>query len=116
MYTKAQEVEQAYDTAAWLEPRIMQTIETTKRTQKEIKMYTKAQEVEQVYDVAQWDNHVYSEGCYALAVAAARELGGVEVQNANDDGSTSYAPSRTFEFDDNSSVYIMCGGVCVITN
>ena len=38
----------------------------------------------------------------------------VEVQNANDDGSTSYAPSRTFEFDDSSSVYVSYGGVYVI--
>ena len=75
---------------------------------------TKAQEVEQVYDTAAWDDNLYSEGCYSLAVHAAWDLGGVEVQNANDDGSTSFAPSRTFEFDDSSSVYIMCGGVYVI--
>ena len=76
-------------------------------------MYTKAQDVEQVYDAAQYED-CSSEGCYALAVDAAWELGGVEVQNANDDGSTSYAPSRTFEFDDSSSIYIMCGGTYVI--
>ncbi len=76
--------------------------------------YTKAQKVEQAYDIANWENGTHSEGCYSLAVHAAWELGGVEVQNANDDGSTSFAPSRTFEFDDSSSVYIMCGGVYVI--
>ena len=74
----------------------------------------KAEQVEQVYDVAQWQHNTHSEGCYSLAVHAAWELGGVEVQNANDDGSTSYAPSRTFEFDDSSSIYIMYGGTYVI--
>ena len=74
----------------------------------------KAETVEQVYDDAAWGNGTHSEGCYALAVHTAWELGGVEVQNANDDGSTSYAPSRTFEFDDSSSIYIMCGGTYVI--
>ena len=73
-------------------------------------MYTKAQQVESVYDEAAWDNNTHSEGCYTLAVHAAWELGGVEVQNANNDGSTSYAPSRTFEFDDSSSLYVSCGG------
>ena len=74
----------------------------------------KAEQVEQVYDEAAFEHNTHSEGCYSLAVHAALELGGVEVQNANDDGSTSYAPSRTFEFDDSSSIYIMCGGTYVI--
>ena len=74
----------------------------------------KAEQVDNVYYTAAWDNNTHSEGCYALAVHTAWELGGVEVQNANDDGSTSYAPSRTFEFDDLSSVYIMYSGVFVI--
>ena len=74
----------------------------------------KAEQVDSVYYTAAWDNNTHSEGCYSLAVHAARELGGVEVQNANDDGSTSYAPSRTFKFDDSSSIYIMCGGTHVI--
>ena len=75
----------------------------------------KAEKIEQVYDVAQWQHNTHSEGCYSLAVHAAWELGGVEVQNSNDgNGSTSYAPSRTFVFDDGSSAYIMCGGVYVI--
>ena len=77
--------------------------------------YTKAQDVEQVYDTAAWDDNICSEGCYSLAIAAAHELGGVEVQNSNDgEASKSFAPSRTFEFDDSSSIYIMCGGVYVI--
>ena len=74
----------------------------------------KAEQVDNVYYTAAWDNNTHSEGCYSLAVHAAWELGGVEVQNANDDGSTSYAPSRTFEFDDSSSIYIMYGGTYVI--
>ena len=74
----------------------------------------KAEQVDNVYYRAAWDELLSSEACYSLAVHAAWELGGVEVQNANDDGSTSYAPSRTFVFDDGSSAYIMCGGVYVI--
>ena len=74
----------------------------------------KAQEVEQVYDTAAWDNNVSSEGCYSLAIAAAHELGGVELENSNDNGSKSFAPSITFEFDDKSSVYVTYGGVYVI--
>ena len=78
-------------------------------------MYTKAMQVEQTYDAANWEEGTHSEGCYALAVAAAHELGGVEVQNSNDGNSTiSFAPTRTFEFDDSSSVYITYGGVYVI--
>ena len=65
-------------------------METT--NQKETKM-NKAEQVDNVYYTAAWDNNTHSEGCYSLAVHAAWELGGVEVQNANDDGSTSYAPS-----------------------
>ena len=76
---------------------------------------TKAMNVEQAYDVAAWEHNTHSEGCYSLAVHAAWELGGVEVENSNDNqGSKSYAPSRTFVFDDGSSAYIMCGGVYVI--
>ena len=76
--------------------------------------FTKAEDVQQAYDAAQWDN-ISSEGCYALAIAAAHELGGIEVANSNDGNSTiSFAPSRTFEFDDASSVYISYGGVYVI--
>ena len=75
---------------------------------------TKAMDVEQAYDAAQWDN-ISSEGCYSHAIAAAHELGGIEIANTNDGNSTiSFAPSRTFEFDDSSSVYITYGGVYVI--
>ena len=75
----------------------------------------KAEQVDNVYYTAAWDNNTHSEGCYSLAVHAAIELGGVEVQNSNDgEGSKSFAPSITFEFDDSSSVYVTYGGVYVI--
>ena len=78
-------------------------------------MYTKAEDVEQAYDVAAFEHNTHSEGCYALAVAAAHNLGGIEIYNSNDGNSTiSFAPTRTFEFDDLSSVYITYGGVYVI--
>ena len=71
----------------------------------------KAENVEQVYDEA-WDNGSSSEGCYSLAVHAARELGGVEVQNSNDcNGSKSFAPSILFKFDDSSIAYVTYSGV-----
>ena len=74
--------------------------------------YTKAQDVEQAYYAAAWDDNTPSEGCYALAVDAAQNLGGVETSNSNDNNSSwSYAPTRTFEFDDSSSVYITYSGV-----
>ena len=77
--------------------------------------YTKAAQVEQAYYAAVLDYNISSEGCYALAVHTALELGGVEVQNSNDgEGSKSFAPSITFEFDDSSSIYIMCDGTYVI--
>ena len=66
----------------------------------------KAEKVKQVYYKAKWGN-THSEGCYALAVDAAHNLGGIETSNTNDGNSSwSFAPSRTFEFDDLSSVYI----------
>lgn len=76
----------------------------------------KAEQVKQAYDAAQWDN-ISSEGCYSRAVATAWELGGVETANSNDDGNNrtySFAPTRTFEFDDASSVQVTYGGVFVI--
>ena len=77
--------------------------------------FTKAMDVEQAYYAAAWDNNIHSEGCYALAVAAAHELGGIEVANSNDGNRAySFAPTRTFEFDDSSSVYVSYGGVYVI--
>ena len=75
---------------------------------------TKAMDVEQAYDAAHWDN-ISSEGCYSRAVAAAWELGGIEVYNSNDCNRTySFAPTRDFEFDDGSSVQVTYGGAFVI--
>ena len=77
-------------------------------------MNTKAEQVHDVYQKAAWDD-TPSEGCYSLAVHAAWELGGVEVENSNDGKvSKSFAPSITFEFDDSSSVYVSFGGTYVI--
>ena len=78
-------------------------------------MNTKSAEVEQAYDCAAFDN-CHSEGCYGLAVAVAQELGGLETYNSNDGKSSgiSFAPTRTFEFDDGSKVEITYGGVFVI--
>ena len=76
--------------------------------------YTKAMDVEQAYDTAQYEN-ISSEGCYSLAIAAAHEFGGVEIYNSNDYSHTiSFAPTRTFEFDDSSIVQITYGGVFII--
>ena len=73
---------------------------------------TKAQKVEQVYYNAMLDYNISSEECYSLAVEAAHELGGIEIYNSNDDNSTySFAPTRTFEFDDGSSAQVYYGGV-----
>ena len=72
----------------------------------------KAETVKQVYYKAKYTKDSHSEGCYALAVDAAQNLGGIETSNTNDGNSSiSFAPSRTFEFDDSSSVYITYGGV-----
>ena len=77
-------------------------------------IYTKAMEVEQAYDVAAAEGG-YSEGCYSLAIAAAHKLGGIEIANSNDGQRTvSFAPTRTFKFDDASSAYVTYGGVYVI--
>ena len=75
----------------------------------------KADKVEQAYDDACWTKNWSSQGCYRAAVAAALELEGVEVFNSNDGNSSwSFAPMRTFEFDDSSSVQVTYGGVFVI--
>ena len=74
----------------------------------------KSEKVEQAYDEANYAN-CSSEGCYSLAVAAAHELGGIEVYNSNDGNSSiSFAPTRTFDFDDASTVQVTYGGVFVI--
>ena len=76
--------------------------------------YTKAMQVQNAYEAA-FEHNTHSEGCYALAVAAAHELGGIEIANSNDGNSTiSFAPTRTFEFDDASAVQVTYGGVWVI--
>ncbi len=74
----------------------------------------KAQQIQTKYDDDAWYNRS-SEGCYALAVAAAIDLGGVVVYNSNTGNSSiRLAPILAFEFDDSSSVYIMYSGVCAI--
>ena len=75
--------------------------------------YTKAEDVAEAYDAAAFEN-CHSEGCYALAVAAAHELGGIETYNIGVSRGISFAPTRTFEFDDSSSVQVTYGGVFVI--
>ena len=74
---------------------------------------TKAMQVEQAYYDAAWGHNTHSEGCYALAVDAAHNLGGVEIYNSNDhdDSAKSLAPSITFTFDDASTAYVTYGGV-----
>ena len=72
----------------------------------------KAEKVEQAYDYASLTKHYSSEGCYREAVDTALELGGVEVFNSNDNNSSwSFAPTRTFEFDDSSTAQVTYGGV-----
>ena len=76
----------------------------------------KAEKVEQAYDDAAWFANYSSEGCYREAVDTALELGGVEVFNSNDGNSSwSFAPTVTFEFDDESSVQVTYGG-CVCSS
>lgn len=76
---------------------------------------SKAEKVEQAYDNACWFANFSSEGCYREAVDTAHKLGGIEIANSNDGQRTvSFAPTRTFKFDDASSAYVMYGGVYVI--
>ena len=78
-------------------------------------MNKKAEQVEQAYDDACWFANFSSEGCYREAVDTAHELGGIEIANSNEGNSSkSFAPTRTFEFDDASSVQVTYGGVFVI--
>ena len=76
----------------------------------------KAMDVAQAYDDAAWYDCISSEGCYSRAIAAAHELGGIETYNSNDEESRgiSFAPTRTFEFNDSSSAYVSYSGVYVI--
>ena len=73
---------------------------------------TKAQQVEAAFDDA-WDNGSSSGGCYALALAAANDLGGVELKFSND-SSEGFAPSLAFVFEDSSAIYVTCSGVYLI--
>ena len=80
---------------------------------KETKTYTKAMVVAQEYDDAAWDGY-HSEGCYRCAIATAHDLGGIETFNSNDENSMwSFAPTRTFEFDDGSCAEVTYGSVFV---
>ena len=73
---------------------------------------TKAMQVAQAYDEASFEHNTHSEGCYALAVDAAHNLGGIEIYNSNDNHiSWSFAPTRTFKFDDASTAQVTYGGV-----
>ena len=75
---------------------------------------TKAEQVGEEYNEAHWDN-ISSEGCYALAVAAAHTLGGIEIYNSNsNNGSKSFAPTVEFEFDDSSSMQVTYESVFAI--
>ena len=77
--------------------------------------YTKAMRVQNAYDEAVFERNIHSEGCYALAVDTARELGGIVIYNSNEeDSSWSFAPTRTFEFDDSSTAYVTYGCVYAI--
>ena len=72
----------------------------------------KAQQVEAAYDDACWFANFSSEGCYREAVDTAHELGGIEIANSNEGNSSwSFAPTRTFEFDDLSTAQVTYGGV-----
>ena len=76
--------------------------------------FTKAENVGQAYDAAQCKN-ISNGGCYALAVAAAHELGGIAIYNSNNCSSSwSFAPTITFEFDDLSSAQVTLDGVFVM--
>ena len=73
---------------------------------------TKAMQVENAYYEAAFEHNTHSEGCYTLAVDAAQNLGGIETSNTNDGNSSwSFAPTRTFEFDDSSTAQVTYGGV-----
>ncbi len=69
-------------------------------------------QVKNTYYEAAFEHNIHSEGCYALAVDAAHNLGGIEIYKSNDNNSLwSYAPTRTFEFDDSSTAQVTYGGV-----
>ena len=76
----------------------------------------KAETVEQAYyDACSLVNFFSTEGCYREAIDTAHELGGIEIYNSNDGNSSiSFAPTRTFEFDDLSRAQIEYDGVFII--
>ena len=78
----------------------------------QVQTYTKAEQVKQAYYAAKWDNNFSSEGCYREAVSTAVSLGGIEIDNSNEGNRIkSFAPTRTFKFDDSSRAYVTYGGV-----
>ena len=84
-------------------------------TEIKVNEMSKAMDVAQAYDDAAWYDNISSAGCYSSAIAAAHELGGIEVANSNDGNSTiSFAPTCDYEFDDGSKVQITYGGVFLI--
>ena len=72
---------------------------------------SKAEQVAQTYDAALMDN-LYSKGCYALAIAAAVAIGGIEIENIS--MTESCTSKVTFEFNDLSRAQVKYGGVFVI--
>ena len=76
----------------------------------------KAETVEQAYyDACSLVNFFSTEGCYREAIDTAHELGGIEIYNSNDGNSSiSFAPIRTFQFDDLSRAQIEYDGVFII--
>ena len=69
----------------------------------------KAQQVCDAYDTP-WGEGMGSDACYSFAIEAAHDLGGVELWNSNVGNRTySFAPSRTFEFDDGTVVTVTYG-------
>ena len=72
----------------------------------------KAENVKQVHYDAKWVANFSNLRCYSEAVDTAYELGGIEIYNSNDGNSSwSFAPSRTFEFDDASRAHVTYSGV-----
>ena len=76
---------------------------------------TKAEQVEQAYELSLQDNLCSNIRCYARAIEKATALGGIEIDNSNDDRdiTKSCAPKVTFEFDDLSRAQVKCGGVFI---
>ena len=70
----------------------------------------KAEQVCAAYDEPFYEGYTDSEICYSCAIAAAHDLGGVEIYNSNDGNSSiSFAPTRVFGFDDETAVTVTYG-------